>query len=406
MPVHGLRRLRSERSGSAAFQGSDAAYAVKLITEASDFARLRTSWNAVAALSRVAKPFACHEWFDAAWQWRQQTARLYLLCLFDNQKLVAVLPLVMDKTSKWGITRRELSFLTVPDTQACDLLAAEPDRAAAAKAFADELDRRQDEWDVIRLKHLAPGTIAASTLRDALVKLEFSTWLQQAPGNPFIPLDSTWEAFYATRSRSLKKANNLAANRLKKAGNVTIERLGPGTGELADLERFLDCAIGISARSWKTRTGNSLNNAGPESFIRRLSHHAHERRWLSIWILKLNDRALAMEYQLVADNRIYALRSDFVAELADISPGTYLNRCLLEQLFGVGLERYYLGPGDNIYKHRWTGDVEPVEALTVYGRSVIGRWSAAWETSLKPRARALRDRLRAASSNEAARKRQ
>jgi CelD/BcsL family acetyltransferase involved in cellulose biosynthesis len=403
MSVLGLRRLRSERPDSAAFQAPDTAYTVRLITETSDFAGIRISWNDVATLSRLAKPFAWHEWFDAAWQWRQQTARLYLLCLFDNRKLTAVLPLALEEISKWGIRRRELSFLTVPDTQACDLLVAEPDKAAAAKAFAAELVRRQNEWDVIRLKYLVPGAIASTTFRDALVKLGLATRLQQAPGNPFVSLDSTWEAFYATRSRRLKKANNLAANRLKKAGTVTIERLAPGTGEPADLERFLDRAVNISARSWKTRTGNSLNNAGPESFIRRLSHHAHERHWLSIWTLSVNDRPLAMEYQLVADARIYALRSDFDAESAEISPGTYLNRCLLEQLFGVGLDRYYMGPGDNTYKHRWTDDVEPVEALTVYGRSVVGRWLAAWETSLKPRARTLRDRLRAAASNDAVR---
>jgi CelD/BcsL family acetyltransferase involved in cellulose biosynthesis len=100
----------------------------------------------------------------------------------------------------------------------------------------------------------------------------------------------------------------------------------------------------------------------------------------------------------VADGRVYALRSDFDAEFEEISPGTHLNRSLLQQLFGRGLQRYYMGPGENAYKHRWTEQVEPVEAVTVYGRSLAGRSLAAWETSLKPFARKLRARIARMSS--------
>jgi len=106
-----------------------------------------------------------------------------------------------------------------------------------------------------------------------------------------------------------------------------------------------------------------------------------------------------MEYQLVADGNVYGLRSDFDAEFDAISPGTHLSGQLVKQLFDRGLRRYYMGPGNNAYKYRWTDDVEPVEALTVYGRSVTGRCLAAWETTLRPVAVKLRDRLRGPASS-------
>ena len=355
---------------------------------------LRPAWNDIAASCHIGRVFASHDWFDAAWQWRQQTSRLYLLCLFDLQSLISVLPLVREEVSRHGLRYRELSFLTVPDTQACDIIVAERDKEMACAAFAAELERRRDEWDLIRLQFLPRGAVAAFALPNALAAKGFTTRLRHATENPFISLQSSWEAYYATRSRSLKKANNLAAGRVRKAGVIRAEWLAPGEGDATDRDRFLDRVIDISAVSWKTRTGNSLDNAGPQAFIRRLSHVAHERGWLSIWTLSVNDRPLAMEYQLIADGRVHALRSDFDAEFEPMSPGSHLNRHLLEKLFGRGLQRYYMGPGDNNYKRRWTEEAETIDTLSVYGASTKGRMLALLEIAIRPLARKIRDRFR------------
>ncbi len=367
---------------------------VTLISSSAEFTALREPWNAVASCARHTSVFCRHEWFDSAWQWRQQTARPYLLCYFVGHRLAAVLPLVQQKVSTRGFVVRELSFLTVPDTQACDVVVAEPDKAAAAAAFALELFRKRAEWDVMRLKFLSFDSVTACTFRASMETMGFATRAVNAPGNPFVALDSTWEDYYATRSRRLKKANNLAANRLRKAGRVTIDWLAPGDDDNERVDSFLEQSIRISAGSWKSHTGNSLDMPAPQSFIRRLSALASQRGWLSIWILSLNDRPVAMEYQLVADGNVYALRSDFDAEFDEISPGTHLNRVLVQQLFGRGLHRYYMGPGNNAYKLRWTDEAQPVQELIVYGSALAGRGLALWETTLKPMAIGLRDRLR------------
>lgn len=376
---------------------------VRLITSPDEFMVLRNQWNALVASSAKRLLFYNHEWFDAAWQWRQQSARLYLLTNFVGPRLAAVLPLVQSEIRSRGFVVRELSFLTVPDTQACDMLVGDRDSASACNAFVTELARRRGEWDVIRLKYLTPQSVAASVLRKALERNGFKTKLFDVPGNPFIAIDTCWEDYYATRSRRLKKANNLAANRVKKAGDLRVEWLAPGSGDPVGVDRFLAQAIAISGKSWKSRTGNSLDNAGPQSFIRRLSDLAAQRGWLSIWILNANDRAIAMEYQLIADGNVYGLRSDFDTEFESASPGTYLSRHLLEQLFKLGLSRYYMGPGNNAYKHHWTEQVESVRELTVYGRSITGRYLAAWETAVKPAAIRVLGRMRPSVNDELSR---
>jgi CelD/BcsL family acetyltransferase involved in cellulose biosynthesis len=363
---------------------------VQLLTRQEDFTALRAEWDRLHARCARRSVFLTHAWFEAAWQWRQRSAQLYLLCCRIGGDLVGALPLIRERDPE---TSRGhcLEFLTVPDTQACDMLVTEDGRADAVGALAAELVRRQSDWDVLRLSYLADGSVAATTFASALAARGARCDLKAVAANPFVALDSSWDAYYSSRSRRLKKANNLVANRLHKAGKVGIDWLAPNGGDAAEVDRMLDTIVKISARSWKTRTGKSLDNPGPRAFIDRLSHLAHHHGWLSVWTLTLDNEPLAMEYQLAADGNVYALRSDFQVQYEQISPGSYLSRHLLEQLFGRGWRRYLMGPGENLYKYRWAQASEPIHELTVYGRSLRAKALAGWEQALKPALRNVRD---------------
>ena len=308
---------------------------VELITEFDRIAALHASWNELMDRGPHRSVFFTHEWFEAAWQWRQQSARLFVLCLFRGHALSSVLPLVLLQRGREDA--RVLEFLTVPDTQLCDVLVSSEDRGPAAVAFADELVRRRGEWDALRLDYLHENGVAATDLRKALMDRGCASRLAASGSNPYIDLRSNWAEYYSTRGRRLKKACNLASNRLKKLGAVQVDWFAPGCEAPGGLDRAIGEVIEISARSWKTRTGNSLDNPGPQAFIRRLSRLAHERGWLSLWLLRIDGKPVAMEYQLVAWGEVFALRSDFDGQYEEASPGSHLNRQLLEPLFGQGL---------------------------------------------------------------------
>jgi hypothetical protein len=61
----------------------------------------------------------------------------------------------------------------------------------------------------------------------------------------------------------------------------------------------------------------------------------------------------------------------------------------LERYFALGLNRYYMGPGLNAHKSRCTKQAEPLEDISIYGKSLMARWLAAWETVIKPFAEEL-----------------
>jgi CelD/BcsL family acetyltransferase involved in cellulose biosynthesis len=337
--------------------------------------------------------FHRHEWFSAAWAWRRLDSRLSLLVAWEKGKVVGILPLIRPER---GHRERRLELLTVPDTQLADFIVSPEAAEPIAAVMATELARLGD-WDTRRLDYLNPEGAASRFLVPALTRAGLRVGARESVGNPFVGLEGAWDDYYNARSRGLKKSINLAANRLRKAGDVRVEWMNSENCDPSRFESALDTAIDVSRRSWKRSTGNALDQPGPQAFVRTLSEAAYRRGWASIWLLFVDDRALAMELQLVHHGDVHALRADFDAGCTDISPGSHLARQLLERLFGRGWRRYYLGPGENPYKRRWTLDEEPLTRIIVYNRTWRG--GVAWlrEEWAKPRLRAIRNRFRRAN---------
>lgn len=359
---------------------------VSLIRSEAPFMALRQAWNAVARAAETPSVFLSHEWFSAAWAWRRLDCSLHIMLAREGGRLVGALPLILKRDARG--TRR-LEFLAVPDTQSCDLVTTPADAARVVDAFATVLCESRD-WDVMHLDCLAPGATALTALAPALGRMR-PVEQGEAGLNYFIELDGDWNAYYNSRSRSLKKANNLATNRLTKAGTVRLEWTACDERAQTDVQHALEHVIGISQRSWKRDTGTSLDQPGPQAFIKKLSADAGSH--VSLWLAYLDDIPAAMEYQLIDARSVYALRADFDTAFEEVSPGSYLFRHLLQTLFQKGLKRYYMGRGNNTYKTRWANEGEPVRRLLAYNATWRGNLAWFTEAVLKPRVRRLRKGL-------------
>ena len=369
---------------------TEPALILRMVDSEADFASLHVEWNRL--VERVGGPvFLRHEWFSAAWAWQRiDGAALWILCAYAGDQLVGVLPLMRPPGSHSAT--RLLQFLSVPDAQWCDLLIEPELGSTVARALASRLVQQSTSWDVLRLEHLAIRSQAARWFAPALNEQGVAARVDTVNFNLFVDLESGWPEYQASLSRSIKKTRNLAANRLGRLGTASVQRLTAATIDAHGLGRCVDEIVKLSSNSWKQGTGTSLDRPGPQAFIRALTETAFAQDWLSVWFLRIGDVPVAMEYQLQWGGHIHALRADFDDSFKAVSPGTYLNFKMLEALFGSGHSRYFMGPGNNPYKSRWSEASEPVQTLTSYSPTIRGRAHAVW-SEVKPGLKTLRDRF-------------
>lgn len=359
------------------------------IRDYSDFLNIKSEWNALARDQHRPSLFLRHEWFDAAWQWLQTDRSLRIVCCNDGDNLIAIAPLCSRMNRLRGFGYREISLIEIPDSQECDILAAEGDVATAVSVLMNHLETARD-WDKAVLPKLEPDSGLARHAADECKRQKLPFIEFTATENMEVQLEGTWEDYYRGRSRRLKKGNNNVRNKiLAQDSEASVNCTSNGQIEAASVQRLLDDVKAVSASSWKKDTGLTLDQAGPGGFIDRITEHAEANDWLSIWTLTVNDQVIATEYHLVYEGVVSALRADFDPSQSAISPGTYLNWQIINRLFDSDNRTYRMGGGDNPYKVRWANHTTPLREMHIYNRTLRGVCLWLYEGRLKPMVRKI-----------------
>ncbi|HBC56621.1 MAG TPA: hypothetical protein DCZ03_05585 [Gammaproteobacteria bacterium] len=370
------------------------------ITNFEDFLGLKHSWRQLLAKIDSPSLFQTFEWHESVLSWVRDEVSLRILLLYGNDELIGIAPFALYEKRAAGIRYLVLDFIKCPDNQICDFLLHPQYKDESIKLVAQYL-RQSSDWTALNLAHNPANSSHAEKLQEELDSVGLVTDLSSFDNNWFISLNSTWESFYRDRSRRLKKGNNLVLNKLNQSHEWEIKQYQ--NTELLPESELIQLVTKLSANSWKVDTNNSLNFPGPQAFIRTLTHHLLENGWLSLWVLYIDGTPAAMEYQVKYGTSYHALRSDFDQQFSQQSPGTLLTWKLTEQLFHVHESspfKYYLGPGTNDYKKRWTTFSEPLSVLKGYNHTWLGYLIQTYDKQILPIARTLRSNLNQKWSSE------
>lgn len=358
---------------------------VRRIQTLEEFAALEPAWARIAAEGGAQSPFLSHDWFWCCWRAAEGRQVPEALVVEDRSGPVAAVPLAHWRERRHGLPVRCVGFLAGPDTPATDVVAVgEP--GPILDAVLEHLGTRSD-WDLLRLQKVPS---ASPTLK--AVDGSRLAWVRGGTlPSPYVDLSAGWSAFWKSKSQRFKKTVRNTQNRIERAGRVTIEEHRQVEADAPVLRE----AIEVTRRSWKADRQLAIANMpGMLSFFTELTPRASRRGWLGLWVLRLDGRVIAMEYQLQANGTVHALRADFDAACRELSPGTVLNAAIVRALCErSGMREYDMGPGLNDYKLHWaTGSHETVQR-TLYRPTLYGRLLRALDQVVIPSARRLRERL-------------
>jgi CelD/BcsL family acetyltransferase involved in cellulose biosynthesis len=362
---------------------------VRCVTSLREFDALASAWRGVSQVGGGDSPFLSHDWFACCWRTAGPDRRRELWVLEDAGSPVAFLPLTRVRTRVWGLPVRLLSFLECPDTPFVDI----PTARRAEEVIPEFLSalRQAGAWDVLSFRKLSPESATLEALRAALAGRW--PWREgRREASPCVEISGTWEDYLGQRSQRFRKTCRNIENRLEKSGTVTVEEHrevdpdGPIFAELMD----------VSLQSWKGSRGLAMvNMPGASRFFREFTRRASVNGWLRLWILRVDGRALATEYQVKSNGSLYALRADFDAGAETLSPGAVLNLRIVRSLFErQDVHLYNMGPGANPYKLRWATGSRETHSIHVYAPTQYGRMLYGLETRVLPALRRMREKVR------------
>ncbi len=363
---------------------------VEEVTSREQFTALKPLWESLLEESEESSPFITYDWFRCCLEAYSEGKKLYTLIVKDDSELIGIAPLWQYKDTIRGIPVRKIGFITSPDTPFVDFVFTDSRRNESLEMILHHLNTAgKRTWDVLTLAPWAVESPNYSTLQEILKKRRKKFFTGVAAMTPYIPTQGDWDAFLETQSVRFRKTHRNIINRINKLEKVETQCVQKDT-----IGTLLNEILSVSKRSWKDKEGIAISSREEaRRFFKALTDLAGQRGWLFVWLLKTNGVPIAMEYDLLDDRKVYALRADFDETYRKFSPGSYLEYQIIKHLFEEGYLEYNTGPGLDVYKLQWTDQLKENAALNICNDNLKGCTIQTLEGRLFPFLRRVRNHI-------------
>jgi CelD/BcsL family acetyltransferase involved in cellulose biosynthesis len=197
----------------------------------------------------------------------------------------------------------------------------------------------------------------------------------EALGCPYIELHEGWSEpesqFNSGRRSDFRRARRHA----EKLGELSFEIISPSPDQLDGL---IEEAFGVEAASWKGEEGSALaidNLRG--SFYRDYAVAASQKGILRLCFLRIDGRAVAMQYAVECHNRFWLLKIGYDEQFSKCSPGTLLMLHTLRYAAHQGLSSYEFLGTEAPWTQVWTQSLRDCAKIRVYPARLRGLKSLA-----------------------------
>jgi len=329
-----------------------------------DFLALEKAWNQTLEKSPSDTVFLTHEWFRCWWQAYGGENRLFILLVEDEGEIIAVAPLMISKERYRGFPVKRVGFIENNNSPKSDFIILAKDKECLS-LIVNYLRKNKNLWDILFLNNIPRESRTTDILPQLFVEKGILFGIRDGTSSPYITINSDWQNYYSKRSKKFREVLNNKANRLKKLGTITVQEFNNRNEDL------MAKVFEIGRRSWKEKEKIAISSTKENrKFFSQLSKIASQKGWLSIWLLNLNGQSIAFEYHLKYKRKVYALRAAYMEEYQEASPGSVLDKHIIEHLFRGDFTGYDLGPGVVFYKMRWTSEVRDCLQFAIFNSSI------------------------------------
>jgi CelD/BcsL family acetyltransferase involved in cellulose biosynthesis len=324
---------------------------LRIVRDIAGLDELADAWAELAPRTDVG-PTAQLAWIRACAESFSGDGRLRVVVVEDGGRVDAIAPFALSGDGS------RLELLGAAQLyEPTDILARdEPSRRRLATALASL------GWPLV-LGRVPADSPTIPALREAF-RRRGAVVVRDEGGAPRIVLDDTWSNPEGHLNSGRQSDIRRARRRAEKLGPLRVEILHPSPEGVGPL---LEEALRIEAASWKSAAGTALaHDPWRRAFFERYAHEAARTGSLQLSLLRIGDRAAAMQIAVESDSALWLLKIGHDEEFSRCSPGGLLMLETIRRSAETGLKRYeFLGDADS-WTRMWTHDVRSCVSLRAY----------------------------------------
>ena len=308
---------------------------------------LEPAWSLLCDELQHSEPFFRPEWIRACLKAFFPNQQLTLLSAWSGDRLMAVLPVLKEKTWFSGLPVTRLSLVATVHSFRVGMVRREGAEGDEAVRALWEAIRQMPGWDVIDIAYALEGgglETLANTAQEAgfnvaRIRTSQALYLPIAPVVEKPKKDALPPWLACTRPKF--RANLRRARRqLEEQGTLTLRHI-------EDFDQdVLDKFYALEASGWKGQQGTAiLSNQNTKLFYDEIAKAAAGNGYLSLDLLELNGRPIAAHYALIVGGRYFLAKAGYDERFHRYSPGQLLVHEILNETESRGLrELDFVGP--------------------------------------------------------------
>jgi CelD/BcsL family acetyltransferase involved in cellulose biosynthesis len=341
----------------------------KVITDSKEFESLAGIWDALLQNSDDDNSmFLAYEWLSTWWKHFGEGRKLNILLIEKQGQVIGIVPL-MKTEYRIGIVRYHL--LEVIGSVDCNYVGLIPagNREEAVTALLAYLDEELRKGKlVLRLTLVPEDSKLLHLLRKHASLFSRSLVIREAVVTlaPYISLPATWDEYYHSLSRHLRKTLRRALRSLQEEHSVKIEECTADNLE-ERLSRFFD----LHQRRWRSMNSSRwFSNPKMRDFYRDTANQFLKRKWLHFSWLTVDDEVAEAQYSFVYNRKLYNLIIARDLRYSKNRVGHLHCMFLIREAIKNGLREIDFMGGGEPYKFYWTKSARRYIQIIVINRGL------------------------------------
>lgn len=336
-----------------------------IINNFTDFERLHKSWDNLSNLQISQSIFNSHNWVKSSWAWYEKQGVPNIIAIYNNQDLIAIIPLVIISKNKKNI----LKFLDNPLTQFNDFLIHPLYTDHVFELFFQLLNKWGQLWDEIDLEAIPTTSLLYKKLHYSNEnQIPFKYKIIVDKKSSYIPLrilGNTWDKWLSKQSTSAYNSYQKLVDTYSANFNINRSESNSDINNTTSLRQLINL---IDQLAHNNKLAKSDKQHTINSFLKRFGYYNKEQKWLNSFDWYHQGKYIASQYLLNDNGNIYYLSTQKVTGLTP-SAKKYLQSMILKQCLETNANRFFFADKLHSWQKIWHIEKEPLFKIKIYNKS-------------------------------------